>query len=136
MNQLPQNFREPKSRFAYTHVIFAALAIFIVILTISFVPSLSASSVGKLLRGASRNPDAASVTRHSMGVSHKAKTSTNRGGGSPGVAAANLNFERQGHTATRLGDGKILIAGGENTRGPVKESEIYDPVTRRFATAA
>ena len=34
---------------------------------------------------------------------------------------------RRGHTATRLRDGRVLIAGGSNASGMVKECEIYDP---------
>src|ERR1051325_9934141 len=43
--------------------------------------------------------------------------------------------ERRGHTATRLNDGRVLIAGGENSNGVLNESEIYDPTTSEFSTA-
>ena len=36
---------------------------------------------------------------------------------------------RAGHTATLLRDGRVLIVGGSNALGVVKESEIYDPLS-------
>ncbi|HXQ70434.1 MAG TPA: kelch repeat-containing protein, partial [Pyrinomonadaceae bacterium] len=41
--------------------------------------------------------------------------------------------ERRGHTATRLADGRVLIAGGENSSGVLNEVEIYDPSASTFA---
>ncbi|PYO56201.1 MAG: hypothetical protein DMD83_15665, partial [Candidatus Rokuibacteriota bacterium] len=49
------------------------------------------------------------------------------------VGSVSLNVERAGHSATRLGDGRILIAGGENAGGALSAAELYDPVTQRFA---
>src|SRR6185295_5926742 len=46
-----------------------------------------------------------------------------------------MSVERRGHTATRLNDGKVLIAGGENSSGASNESEIYDPTTSEFSIA-
>jgi Galactose oxidase, central domain len=41
---------------------------------------------------------------------------------------------RMGSTATLLGDGDVLIAGGEsNTEGPLSECELYDPTTQSFS---
>src|SRR6185503_4271525 len=42
-------------------------------------------------------------------------------------------LERRGHTATRLSNGSVLIAGGENSSGPLNESEIYDPASLTFS---
>src|SRR4030067_1478109 len=50
----------------------------------------------------------------------------------PGTETAGMLRARAAHTATLLGDGKILIVGGENQEGPVVESEIFDPVTGLF----
>ena len=50
--------------------------------------------------------------------------------------AGNLNIARQGHAAIRLSDGKILIVGGENANGLIRESEIFNPATHSFITAA
>lgn len=40
---------------------------------------------------------------------------------------------RTNHTATLMGDGRVLIAGGMNAAGMVKISEIFDPTTHSFA---
>ncbi|MBI1761329.1 MAG: hypothetical protein HYR56_07835 [Acidobacteria bacterium] len=50
--------------------------------------------------------------------------------------AGNLNIARQGHAAMRLSDGKILVVGGENANGLIRESEIFNPATHSFITAA
>jgi MBG domain (YGX type)/YDG domain/Galactose oxidase, central domain/Kelch motif len=44
--------------------------------------------------------------------------------------------ERRGHTATRLADGRVLIAGGENSGGTLNQTEIYDPASGSFSVAA
>ena len=49
------------------------------------------------------------------------------------VGSVSLNVERAAHSATRLGDGRILIAGGENAGGALSAAELYDPATQRFA---
>jgi hypothetical protein len=56
-------------------------------------------------------------------------------------AAAPINstamlVERRGHTATRLADGRVLIAGGENSNGTLNETELYDPSSGSFSAAA
>jgi len=37
------------------------------------------------------------------------------------------------HTATRLADGRVLVAGGENARTDLTTAEIYNPKTGRFS---
>ena len=41
--------------------------------------------------------------------------------------------ERYGHTATRLLDGRVLVAGGANSTGLLGSSEIYDPVSMTWS---
>ena len=48
------------------------------------------------------------------------------------TATGNMNVARSRHTATLLGDGKVLIAGGLNQGGAVSTAELYDPLTGTF----
>jgi large repetitive protein len=41
----------------------------------------------------------------------------------------NLNAGRDSHTATLLPNGKVLVAGGNDSNGTLKSAELYDPVT-------
>src|SRR5688572_32328860 len=47
--------------------------------------------------------------------------------------SATLNVARRGHSATRLADGRVLIAGGENSGGSLSDAEIFDPATGAFS---
>jgi hypothetical protein len=50
------------------------------------------------------------------------------------VAGPSLNVARTDATATSLPSGKVLIAGGEDSRGTVLSStEVYDPTTNSFS---
>ena len=46
-----------------------------------------------------------------------------------------LTVERRGHTATRLANGRVLIAGGENASGVLNQTEIYDLTADTFTAA-
>jgi hypothetical protein len=56
------------------------------------------------------------------------------------TATANMSTLRTLHTATLLPGGKVLVAGGEGVEGNCvvsqQTTEIYDPTTRTFTTAA
>ncbi|HSK62620.1 MAG TPA: kelch repeat-containing protein [Pyrinomonadaceae bacterium] len=47
--------------------------------------------------------------------------------------SATMSVARRGHTATRLSDGRVLIAGGENSSDVLNDSELYDPASATFA---
>lgn len=48
----------------------------------------------------------------------------------------NLNTGREGHTATLLQNGKVLVAGGVGSNGSLNSAELYDPGTRMFLLVA
>src|SRR5205814_10151306 len=52
------------------------------------------------------------------------------------VGTPTLQVARQGHTATLLTDGRVVLIGGENTSGPVGEAEIFGPASGTFSVAA
>src|SRR5687768_11147542 len=49
--------------------------------------------------------------------------------------SSSLASERRGHTATRLQDGRVLVAGGENSTGAPNWTEAFDPVAGTFSAA-
>ena len=48
---------------------------------------------------------------------------------------SSLATERRGHTATRLQDGRVLVAGGENSAGALNGTEVFDPAAGTFSAA-
>lgn len=49
---------------------------------------------------------------------------------------APIGFSRFGQTATRLADGRVLVAGGRGDAAILKSTEIYDPIEDRWISAA
>ena len=52
------------------------------------------------------------------------------------VGTAQLNIERRGHTATLLDDGKVLIVGGDNQSGMIRQAEIFDAAAQSVTLSA
>ena len=50
--------------------------------------------------------------------------------------SSELNIERRGHVAVALDQSRVLFIGGENDRGMVKESELFDLHSRSFSLAS
>ena len=51
------------------------------------------------------------------------------------TAAGQLALGRDRHQAVRLGDGRVLIIGGNTDTGRTAATEIYDPTTQTFSPA-
>ena len=49
-------------------------------------------------------------------------------------SSSTMSVERRGHTATRLADGRVLIAGGADTMATLNHAEIFDPAAGTFST--
>lgn len=47
-----------------------------------------------------------------------------------------MNIGRAGHTATLLGDGRVLVVGGFNDTGILSSAELFDPTTNQWTTTA
>jgi WD40 repeat protein len=52
------------------------------------------------------------------------------------IPLADLNEARNGHTATLLPDGQVLIVGGWGLSGRIPTAELYDPQTGKFSYTA
>ena len=48
------------------------------------------------------------------------------------IKAAQMNYERYGHTATLLNDGRVLVTGGETYNFTTEQCEIYNPNTNSW----
>ncbi len=51
----------------------------------------------------------------------------------PDISTGALNTAREGHTATLLQNGKVLVAGGRNGGAIFNTAEVYDPVTGQWS---
>ena len=49
------------------------------------------------------------------------------------TATGSLTVARRGHTATLLGSGKVLIAGGNGSANGLASAELYDPASGTFS---
>ena len=60
---------------------------------------------------------------------------TPQAGAASFVGTGALNTNRQNHTATVLPNGKVLVAGGEDSNGnPLASAELYDPASGTWTT--
>ena len=50
------------------------------------------------------------------------------------VAAPAMSASRAAHTATALGDGRVLVAGGFTEKGSAKGAELYESASGRFSS--
>ena len=48
------------------------------------------------------------------------------------TATGSMEFARRRHTATRLANGRVLIAGGANGTGTLATAELFNPATGTF----
>ena len=135
------NFRRSASRLIVLRTLArsAALVTLVALMALISFPGSSASSIAGLLYGDGPGPGAttssnasgsASTTKQQFRAFLKAASHASVG------STAELQIARRAHTATTLSDGRILIAGGENSTGQVEDSEVYDPNDSTFSLSA
>ncbi|HET9713086.1 MAG TPA: MBG domain-containing protein, partial [Pyrinomonadaceae bacterium] len=93
--------------------------------------SFAGSITQRLFAGAASMMGGA-TSAHAKSTSHSA---TFEFAAAAPTQSSTMAVERRGHTATRLSDGRVLIAGGENSSGALNQSEIYDPASATFSPA-
>jgi N-acetylneuraminic acid mutarotase len=52
------------------------------------------------------------------------------------MVSSTMNTPRAGHTATLMGDGRVLIVGGFSTGGGYNFAEVFNPATETFSIVA
>jgi hypothetical protein len=96
----------------------------------------SAGSLGQLLLAKVPGPVGLSQPRAALSIPATSALSIPRLNLTlPQTGSADLSVARRGHTATRLSDGRVLIAGGENGSGALNQCEIFDPAAGTFSAA-
>src|SRR5690349_6052400 len=107
----------------------AALLVFVALVGMAFATTnSSASSLSRMLL-------AKAATIVGAGPVAPSASSADRALEVNAASSSTMATERRGHTATRLADGRVLIAGGENSSGPINQTEIYDPSDATFSAA-
>ena len=98
----------------------------------SYAPDLHTATLlgdGRVLIAGGRNgTSTASYAQSHAAVYHPSTNSWTN--------VAPLKIARYDHTATKLGNGKVLVVGGWNpdTVGSIKEVELFDPMTNTWTT--
>ncbi|MGI8733701.1 MAG: YDG domain-containing protein, partial [Pyrinomonadaceae bacterium] len=93
----------------------------------------SAGSLGQLILSLGSSNGGGSVSLHSQPLAAFPNSMSMVAVPQSSTAMA---VERRGHTATKLGDGRVLIVGGENSGGLISQSEIFDPTAGTFSLGA
>jgi len=122
----------PTSRFRLSfnktfRIAFLAGLVVAAAMVFSTTNSLAGSIRQRLLANAASMMGGSTSTNHSAAFAFTEAAQTQ---------SSTMAVERRGHTATRLSDGRVLIAGGENSSGALNQSEIYDPASATFSAAA
>ncbi len=52
------------------------------------------------------------------------------------ASAGAMADPREGHTATLLPDGRVLVAGGHDDRAALASTDVWDPATQTFVSSA
>ncbi len=96
----------------------------------------SAGSLQKFFASISRTVGVSFSEPQASSISPRVNAAPNAVSLAPNVpqgSSSSLAVERRGHTATRLPDGRVLIAGGENGSGVLNSTEIFDPAAGTFS---
>jgi len=111
-------------------------AVLVVSLPFIFFVAIAFPTISKMaeMSGAAGRSSAPSGTsargnRLSLALPHPAAAARRAGTDEQVQDALSLNVARRNHTATALPDGRVIIIGGDNLAGAVREAEILDPST-------
>ena len=97
-----------------------------------------------LAHGRARNTAATLMTLSLAGLTlaqlHPARVDSARGVRAAGpamvaIATNPLSVAREGHTATLLHNGRVLVAGGRNESGSLNSAQLYDPDAGTWSAA-